>query len=258
LGRVVLQKVSEQIAECLRLAAEAEARAEATNDVKSKAEYQRIARNWRVLARSYEFQGSLGRFISFNKDRQRTLSSILANNRQTLPPAERQSNQTLPSAEQQSNLTLPPVERQRKMDLLDWLARVGERIRSYSAAAFGIALASIALATLLLFIARAFASHISHFAIFLPAILATGLLAGVPAALGVVFASILIIAWVFTPPYFAFKWPSEVQQIDIFFNTMTYLSTVYLAYLCKGVLQRRSKAKEGLSSMQSSRKSGIV
>jgi K+-sensing histidine kinase KdpD len=236
LGRAVLQKVSEQIAECLRRAAEAEARAEATNDVKSKTEYQRIARNWRVLARSYEFQGSLGRFISFNKDRQRTLSSILANNRQNLPPAERQS----------------------KMDLLDWLARVGERIRSYSAAAFGIALASIALATLLLFIARAFASHISHFAIFLPAILATGLLAGVPAALGVVFASILIIAWVFTPPYFAFKWPSEVQQIDIFFNTMTYLSTVYFAYLCKGVLQRRSKAKEGLSSMQSARKSGIV
>jgi hypothetical protein len=247
LGRAVLQKVSEQIAECLRRAAEAEARAEATNDVKSKTEYQRIARNWRVLARSYEFQGSLGRFISFNKDRQRTLSSILANNRQNLPPAERQSNQTL-----------PPAERQSKMDLLDWLARVGERIRSYSAAAFGIALASIALATLLLFIARAFASHISHFAIFLPAILATGLLAGVPAALGVVFASILIIAWVFTPPYFAFKWPSEVQQIDIFFNTMTYLSTVYFAYLCKGVLQRRSKAKEGLSSMQSSRKSGIV
>jgi hypothetical protein len=247
LGRAVLQKVSEQIAECLRRAAEAEARAEATNDVKSKAEYQRIARNWRVLARSYEFQGSLGRFISFNKDRQRTLSSILANNRQTLPPAERQSNQTL-----------PPAERQSKMDLLDWLARVGERIRSYSAAAFGIALASIALATLLLFIARAFASHISHFAIFLPAILATGLLAGVPAALGVVFTSILIIAWVFTPPYFAFKWPSEVQQIDIFFNTMAYLSTVYFAYLCKGVLQRRSKAKEGLSSMQSARKSGIV
>jgi K+-sensing histidine kinase KdpD len=232
----VLQKVSEQVAECLRRAAEAEARAEATNDVKSKTEYQRIARNWRVLARSYEFQGSLGRFISFNKDRQRSLSSIPANDRQTLPAAERQT----------------------KVDLLDWLARVSERIRSYSAAALGIALASIALATLLLFIARAFASHVSHFAIFLPAILATGLLAGVPAALGAVFASILIIAWVFTPPYFAFKWPNEVQQIDIFFNTMTYLITVYFAYLCKGILRRRSKAKEGGRPTQSARKSGTV
>jgi TRAP-type uncharacterized transport system fused permease subunit len=66
----------------------------------------------------------------------------------------------------------------------------------------------------------------------------------VPAALGVVFASTLVIAFVFTPPYFAFKWPSEVQQIDIFFNTVAYLITVYFAYLCKGVLRRRSKAKE--------------
>jgi hypothetical protein len=224
----VLEKVGEQIAECLRRAAEAEARAEATNDVKSKAEYQRIARTWRVLASSYEFQGSLGRFISVNKDRQRTLSSIPANNRQTLPPAERQA----------------------KTDLLDWLARVSERIRPYSAAAFGIALASIAFATLLLFIARASASDVSPFAIFLPAILVTGLLAGVPAALGVVFASILIIAWVFTPPYFAFKWPSEAQQIDIFFSTVTYIITTYFAYLCKGVLRRRSKAKERSGSTQ--------
>jgi K+-sensing histidine kinase KdpD len=221
----VLQKVSEQIAECLRRAAEAEARAEATNDVKSKTEYQRIARTWRVLAGSYEFQGSLGHFISFNKDRQRTLSSIPANNRQNLPPAER------------------PVKR----DFLHWLAQFGERVRPYSAAAFGIALVSIALATLLLFIGRASPSHVSHFAIFLPAILATGLLAGVPAALGVVFASVLISLWIFTPPYFAFKWPSEGQQIDIFFTTVTYLVTVYFAYLCKGILRRRSKAKERIS-----------
>ena len=56
----MLQKVSEQVAECLRRAAEAEACAERTNDAKNKIDYQRMADTWRTLARSYEFQGSLG------------------------------------------------------------------------------------------------------------------------------------------------------------------------------------------------------
>ena len=46
----MLQKVSEQVAECLLRAAEADARAEATND----SEYRRLADGWRTLARSYE------------------------------------------------------------------------------------------------------------------------------------------------------------------------------------------------------------
>ena len=57
------QQTSEDVAECLRRAAEAEACAEATNNAKFKAEYQRIAQTWRTLARGYEFEGSLGRFI---------------------------------------------------------------------------------------------------------------------------------------------------------------------------------------------------
>ena len=63
----VLQKASEEVAECLRRAADAEACADDTNDPKGKAEYQRIAESWRTLARGYEFQGALGRFISFNE-----------------------------------------------------------------------------------------------------------------------------------------------------------------------------------------------
>jgi hypothetical protein len=56
--------------ECLRQAAEADARAEVTDRGKNKTDYQRIADTWRTLARSYEFEGSLGRFVSFNKERQ--------------------------------------------------------------------------------------------------------------------------------------------------------------------------------------------
>src|SRR5215472_189785 len=211
----MLQKVSEQVAECLRRAAEADARAEVTNGAKNKIEYQRIADTWRTLARSYEFQGSLGRFVSFNKERQNAFPSILANNPQTLLPAEPQN----------------------KPDVLDWLARVSERIRPYSAAAFGIAFAAVAVASLLRF-AGGWASADLRFAIYLPAILATGLLAGIPAAIGASIASILIIFWAFMPPYFEFKRPSEVEQINILLNAVPYFITVYFAHLCRVVLQR--------------------
>src|SRR5262249_49078331 len=150
---------------CLRRAAEADARAEATND----SEYRRLADGWRTLARSYEFQGSLGRFISFNKDREKASGSIPAPSRQTLPSTEQQNDP----------------------DFLDWLARVSERIRPYSAAAFGVALTAVAVATLSRFLGVWVFSHAPNFAIYFPAILAAGLLAGVPAALGVAIASIL-------------------------------------------------------------------
>jgi PAS domain-containing protein len=80
-----LQQTSEDVAECLRLAAEAEACAEATNNAKFKAEYQRIAETWRALARSYEYERSLGRFISFNQSRKKALPFIPPANRQTIP-----------------------------------------------------------------------------------------------------------------------------------------------------------------------------
>jgi two-component sensor histidine kinase len=204
----LLVKATEQIALCLERAAEADARAEATND----AEYRRIADGWRTLARSYEFQGSLGRFISFSKSKGKAIALVPV-------------------------VQSPSVAPERKIDFLDWLAGVSERIRPYSAAAFGIAVASLAIATLLRFVGG-WASSDLRFAIYLPAILATGLLAGVSAALSVAVASILIITWAFMPPYFEWKWPSETEQINIFFNAVPYLITVYFAYLCRVVLQR--------------------
>ena len=211
----MLQKASEEVAECLRRAAEADARAEVTADAKNKLEYQRMASSWRTLARSYEFQGSLGRFISFNTDRQKAFRFIPVNDRQTLPPAEQQSNR----------------------DVLDWFARVSERIQPYSAAAFGIAFAAVAVATLLRF-GGGWASTDLRFAIYVPAILATGLLAGIPAAIGATIASVLITFWAFMPPFFEFKWPSEVEQINILLNAIPYFITVYFAHLCRVVLQR--------------------
>ncbi len=69
----MLQKANEEVAECLRRAAEAEARAQATNDAESKAGYQQIADSWRYLAVGCELHGSLERSISFNESRTKTL-----------------------------------------------------------------------------------------------------------------------------------------------------------------------------------------
>jgi hypothetical protein len=44
----------------LQQAAAAQARADAINDPKRKADYEGIARTWRKLARGYEFQGFAG------------------------------------------------------------------------------------------------------------------------------------------------------------------------------------------------------
>ena len=114
----MLQKASEEIVECLRQAAAAQARADAIDDPKRKADYEGIARTWRKLARSYEFQGSLGRFISFNQSRQKAVA--------LLPAALKK---------------LP--EPKRKADWLDKLAGLSERIQPYSAAAVGVATASV-------------------------------------------------------------------------------------------------------------------
>jgi two-component sensor histidine kinase len=219
-GAALLQKTSEDIAESLQRAAEAQARADAIDDPKRKADYESIARTWRKLARSYEFQGSLGRFISFNQSRQKAVAPLPA----TL--------KKLSSA----------VDLKRKADLLDKLAGLSERIQPYSVAAFGVAAASVFVATLLRF-GGGWASSDLRFAIYLPAILATGLLAGIPAAIGAAVASIIIIFWAFMPPYFAFKWPGEAEQINIVLNATPYFITVFFAYCCRVVLQRMRRSE---------------
>src|SRR5262249_3958269 len=76
----------------------------------------------------------------------------------------------------------------------------------------------VAVATLLRLLGVWAFSHAPSFAIYFPAILGTGLLAGVPAALGAAIASILIIAWAFMPPYFEFQVAQRIDQINILFN----------------------------------------
>jgi two-component sensor histidine kinase len=125
-----------------------------------------------------------------------------------------------------------------KTDFLDQLARISDRIPAYSGAAFGIAIASLAIATAFR-IAGGWADSDLGFSMYLPAILATGLLAGIPAATGVMLASVLIVEWAFIPPYFQFKWGlTHGDQLGILWFVVSCGFTIYFAHCCRIVLKR--------------------
>ncbi|MGA8615748.1 MAG: HWE histidine kinase domain-containing protein [Xanthobacteraceae bacterium] len=133
-----------------------------------------------------------------------------------------------------------PVEllQDKEADFLDRLARLSDRITSNSGAAFGIALSSLAVATALRAVGG-WADSDLGFAIFLPAILATGLLAGVPTAAAATLTSVLIVEWAFMPPYFQFKWVlAHGNQMGILWYGVSCLFTIYFAHCCRVVLKR--------------------
>jgi hypothetical protein len=105
----MLSQVGQKQAECLLKASEVEQSAACSTDLAIKAEHERAAHRWRKLARSYKLKSALGRFISFNKNRQKAASSGLQ--QATQPPSS----------------TVPETE-----DLLDRLARVAASIKHYS------------------------------------------------------------------------------------------------------------------------------
>ena len=125
-----------------------------------------------------------------------------------------------------------------KTDFFDQLARISDRVPSYSGVSVGIAVASLAIATALR-VVGGWADSDLGFAIYLPAILATGLLTGVPAAIGAMLASVLIVEWTFMPPYFQFKWGlTHGDQIGILWYVVSCLFTIYFAYCCRIILKR--------------------
>jgi two-component sensor histidine kinase len=176
-----------------------------------------MAESWQTLARSYEFQDSLGRFISFNNSRRNAVYDTRVNSiRSTL---------TDRSAKESTNY------------FLDRFLRLMDGIRPYSAQAFAVAVACVVIATLF----RVFGGWTPtdlRFAVYLPAILAAGLLGGVPAAVGVTITSHLIILWAFILPYFQFKWPSHTNGVTLVIYFLSSLVTIYFAHCCRLTLHR--------------------
>jgi len=125
-------------------------------------------------------------------------------------------------------------------DPLDRLAELSARIRPYSTDALAIALVCLGAATVL----RLMGSWTNSdflFATYLPAILAAGLLAGIPAAVGVTIASTLIVRLFFVPAYFHFSSHSHGELIDFLLYLVSAALTVSFAHYCRVVLKRLHK-----------------
>jgi two-component sensor histidine kinase len=122
-------------------------------------------------------------------------------------------------------------------DFLDRLARWTETIRPFSAAALGIAVAAVLTATLLRWLSGSTVADL-RFGVYVAAVLATGLLAGVPVSIGAAGTSLFIVAFVFVPPYFAFKWLGTIDQISLALGAIASVVTIYFAHCCRVVLRR--------------------
>lgn len=210
------QALSDQVAECLQRAAEAQARANAILDKGARADYARLARSWRALANSHQFQEAT--LCPDNHSRQKVAHSVPADDRQQSPlrwetPQDDES------------------------DILDRLARLSERIRPWSITALGMAAAALGVGTLIR-IAAGWGPSELLFGTYLPSILIVGLLASVPAASVTAGASILILTWMFIPPYFEFKWLAGHDLNIVLFSSASYLVIIYFAYCCRLVLRR--------------------
>lgn len=73
----MLERLSDNIRECYERAAEAKARADATEDPAVKAEFLNAERRWKTLARSYGFTESLEDFTAANSEWRRKLDERL-------------------------------------------------------------------------------------------------------------------------------------------------------------------------------------
>ena len=212
----MLDKLGDKGTERLLEASTAEQRAVESANPEQKP--KRAAHRWRKLARIFEFQGALKRFTAFNS------------NRQSAPPLVPDASVRPPN--RQSAIIVEETE-----DVLDRLARLAAGIKLYSFNAALVGFACLAAATVVR-ISLGWSYSRPGYVIFIPAILATGLLAGAPAALAVGIASILIIVWAFIPPYFTFPSLNPIDQVTLISFLVSYSVTIFFAHCCRIVLWR--------------------
>jgi K+-sensing histidine kinase KdpD len=114
------------------------------------------------------------------------------------------------------------------------------RLRPWSLAALLVALAALSGAIAMRAVLAEFGMPL-HFATFLPAILFTALLAGVPAAAFIAISAVVIVWWAFIPPVFEF---SPLTRAELHAITLFLLSTallVWFGHLCRTGLRMRKE-----------------
>ena len=114
------------------------------------------------------------------------------------------------------------------------------RLRPWSLAALLIAVAALVVAVAMRAMLAEFGVSL-YFATFIPAILLTALLAGVPAAAFSTVSSVVIVWWAFIPPAFEF---SALTRAELHAMTLFVLSTALLIWfgqLCRTALRMRKE-----------------
>jgi two-component sensor histidine kinase len=94
------------------------------------------------------------------------------------------------------------------------MPRLLEGIPPYSFRAVGIAVLCFGGALAVQIVARSIGGSVM-FATYFPAVVVTGLLAGLPAGVFLIFAVLLTVWWAFIPPPFLFHALSSTQQLDV-------------------------------------------
>ena len=123
-----------------------------------------------------------------------------------------------------------------QFDFLDRLAQLSDRIGPYSATSVSIAGVALAAGTVLRLIG--WGQSDLMFVAYIPSILATGLLAGIPAAVGVTLVSTLIIWFVFTPPHLHAALLPHGMLMGFVMYLIAAVFTMYFAHCCRIVLRR--------------------
>lgn len=118
-------------------------------------------------------------------------------------------------------------------------------LRPNSVAAYGFALACIAVASLIRFGFGWFADIVLPFACFYPAILIVSLIGGVEAALFAMVVSMFVVGWAFYPPSFSIGPPTRGQVIDIGLYLFASLLTLWLAESYRRVLPHFREIQTG-------------
>jgi two-component sensor histidine kinase len=131
-------------------------------------------------------------------------------------------------------------EETQQTDSLDRLAVLSARTRPYSIEALAVAVICLSAATGLRLIGS-WTNSDFLFATYIPAILAAGLIAGVPAAVGVTIASGFIIRVFFVPSYLHFGQQSYDEYIDFLMYLISAALTISFAHYCRVLLNRLHK-----------------
>ena len=133
-----------------------------------------------------------------------------------------------------------PLPYSQASDPLDRLAELSTRIPPYSLDALAVAFVCLGAATVLRLVGSLTNSDFL-FATYFPAILAAGLLAGIPAAVGVTIASTVIVRLFFVPTYFHSGSQNYGEVIDFLLYLVSAALTISCAHYCRVVLKRLHK-----------------